>query len=207
MKRWLSRTLMLTGPLTLAGIIIPAATVPAGASPPPGQNLAAGSITSTAPHRNGLAVGPPASTTVVDNVNIPGLLSTGLTTDTAGTSGAYSKVTNVSASTSWSAGPTTYTLRLTANQVVSYCTANPLTSSGNIVKGVLTETAHTGSSTSTQVVNLPQLPATDQSYSYHGATVSLGFRPPNPDTLLTGGIDVQTPDQQLDIAITGCARP
>jgi hypothetical protein len=186
-----------------------AAAVPAAANSGPlvAQNVSAGSyappggIISSGP--NGLAASPPAAITVVPNTSIPGLLTTGTTTDTAGAATAYSKVTNVSAATSWAVGATTYTFTVSASQVTSACTVSPLAATAAITSGTLTETAQTGAQVTSQVLNLPQAPATGQTYAYHGGTVTLNVHVKFAG--LTGGILIQTPDQPLVIALTGCS--
>jgi hypothetical protein len=205
----------MAGSLAVAGGAFVVAAVPAAAGPPPPGNYAYGSWAPAGAIKgaqNGRAQAPPAETTVAYNVNIYGLLSTGTTTDTAGASSAYAKVTYPSASTSWTVGPTTYTLSLSASQVASYCTSKPLTSSVNIISGVLTETATdavTGVLESYQLFNLPQLPARNQTYSYNWGTVTLNHRVVlGGPTLETQGINVITSaGQKLVIAVTGCTPP
>jgi hypothetical protein len=197
------------GALALALGLTVTAAVPAvaGGGPLIAQNVAAGSfvppggIITSGP--NGLAASPPDATTVVPNTSIPGLLTTGTTTDTAGTATAYSKVTNVSAATSWAVGATTYTFKVSAHQVTSDCTVTPLAATAAITGGTLTETAQTGAQVTSQVLNLPQAPAKAHSYAYHGGTVTLNFHVKFAG--LTGGILIQTPDQPLAIAVTGCS--
>jgi hypothetical protein len=109
-------------------------------------------------------------------------------------------------------GPTTYTLSLSASQVATYCNDNSgtPTASVNIISGTLAETAVTtltGVQTGYQVLNLPQLPAIDQTYSYHGASVFLNAQSPPLGGLQTVGIYVNTPAPQLlFIAVTGCGE-
>jgi hypothetical protein len=210
MKRIRQSIATVAASLVLAGGITTQTVAPATASDQPpiaAQNFAAGSqapegTITTGPQ--GIAAAPPTATTVASNVSIPGLLRTGASNDTAGAGTAYSKVTAVAARASWTQGPTTYTLSISASQVTSHCTDSPLAGTGTITGGVLIETARTGSSTTTQVLNLPQL-ATGQTYIYHRGEVYLGYNLDYQGFLLTEGILVVVPDQILVIAITGCS--
>jgi hypothetical protein len=202
----------LAGPLAVITGILAAATVPAGATsadaPFIAQNVAAGSYAPSGAATggpNGLAASPPATTTVVNNVNINGLVSTGTTTGTADTTGAYAKVTNALASTSWTVGLTTYTFTVSAAQLTAVCTAVPLTAAAAITGGKLTETARTGAHVTSRIFNLPQLPAVGQAYPYNGGTVVLNDRVTFKSTTIAAAVGVHTPRQQLAIALTTCS--
>jgi hypothetical protein len=65
---------------------------------------------------------------MVPHVDIAGLLSTGLTLDTASTVAAYSRVTSVNAQMSGSG----HTLGLVASQVASTCNSGTDTASANL---------------------------------------------------------------------------
>jgi hypothetical protein len=191
----------------VAVFALPAAGAAGDPHPPlVAQNVAGGAFVPSGAVGNGpygIAASPPATTTVVPNVSIPGLLRTGTSTATAGAASAFAKVTNISASTSWNLGVTTYTLTLSAAQAASHCTVSPLAATAAITAGKLTETAQTGSQVSTQVIDLPQAPANGQVYAYNGGTVTLNFHVKFAG--LTGAILIDTPDQQLAIAVTGCS--
>jgi hypothetical protein len=134
---------------------------------------------------------------MVPNVNIAGLLTTGLTLDTASTVAAYSRVTSVTAQMSGSG----HTLRLTASQVASTCNSGTSTASANLINGVLTVD---GTSTV-----LPPHPTVGQSVTVGPATVTLN----NQSTVTSSGIADQavhihftgtSPAQDLYLAVTVC---
>jgi hypothetical protein len=207
MKRVSRSMLMLAGSLALAASGVVTAAAPAAALPPLssayGSQAPMGSFTGGP---NGLAESPPADTEVANNVNINGLLSTGTATDTAGTNWASAKVAYPLASTSWTAGLTTYSLSLSANQVTSSCngTGSSAGLSASIISGVLTETARTGATVTSQVLNLPRQPAVNQLYGYQGASVVLNNQTALVRTLDVEGITVETPAQTLSIAAASC---
>jgi hypothetical protein len=187
---------------TLLAGVPPAAATPAVSSAY-GSAAPAGTITG-GPH--GLAAGPAPQTTVVGNVTISGLLSTGRTIDTAGAAWSSAKVASPRASTSWTVGLTTYTVSLSANQVAASCNAGiPLAAlSASITGGALTETARAGAHATSQVFPLPQVPVVNQAYSFHGAMITLNGEGRLPGAVYAKGISVVTPAQTLDIAVATC---
>jgi hypothetical protein len=242
MRCLLRRTALLAASLALAGGALTAAAAPAAAAPaaaatrlPPSpsrpvpgslvpDNFAYGSravapfppggITSGP---NGLAESPPAQTTVVPSVGIDGQLSTGTSTSTAAPNSAYAKVTNVAASMSWTNGPTTYTLSVSASQITSSCVSDASTATRgpvSIVNGTLTETARTGSVVTSQVFNLPQQPARFRFYRFGHAPgvpgygqVTLNGAATLNGTVETTGLFMITPQDPVPtqvIAVTGC---
>ncbi len=117
------------------------------------------------------------------NVDIGGLLSTGLTLDTASTVAAYSRVTSVDAQMTGGG----HSLGLVASQVSSTCNSGALTASANLIKPVLTVD---GSSFA-----LPAHPSVDQTFTLAAGTVTLNDQIP-----ATGG---GTEDQAVHIHFTG----
>ncbi len=131
------------------------------------------------------------------NVDIGGLLSTGLTLDTASTVAAYSRVTSVDAQMTGGG----HSLGLVASQVASTCNSGTLTASANLIKPVLTVD---GTSFA-----LPAHPSVDQTFTVAAGTVTL-----NDQIAATGGgIEDQavhihftgtSPAQDLYLAVTVC---
>jgi hypothetical protein len=199
MNRLLTRVAAAAGSLALAGTVVGMAAVPAAAS------LTGGSSSYGASAPAGLTTAPPqglaASTgpalVFVRNVDIAGLLTTGLTLDTASTVAAYSRVTSVDAQMSGGG----HTLSLVASQVASTCNSGTLTASANLIKGVLTVD---GTSFA-----LPSHPTVGQSFTVSAGTVTL-----NNQILATGGgVEDQgvhihftgtSPAQDLYLAVTVC---
>jgi hypothetical protein len=208
MKRWFHAPVTIAASLALAGGAMSAATVPAAASGVHdnfayGAYAPTGAITS---RLHGLAESPPQETTVVANVDVSGLLSSGAAIDSALTSGSSSKIPHVRASTSWASNGTTYTFTLVAAQVASFCTNSSSSASAftRIFRGKLTESAQTGSTTATTVYHLPRRPSATHAYTYNGGTVTLNEQTVMHGMLETQGIAVTTPAQTLWIAVTGC---
>jgi alpha-tubulin suppressor-like RCC1 family protein len=155
----------------------------------------------TAPPQ-GLARSDGPVSVVARNVNISGLLATGLTRDTAGTLTAYSRVSSVSARVA--AGG--HSVSVTASQVSSTCRSDTLAASTSIVEGVLTVDG--------VLVHLPQHPAAGLSFPLGGGaqgTVTL-----NNQVTGSGGVEVQairvhftatSPAQDLLIAVSSCGAP
>src|SRR6266702_4100916 len=104
MNRLLTRVTAAAGSLALAGTVVvlaaaPAAATPSGGSSSYGASAPAG-LTTASPQGLALSTGP--ALVFQPNVNIAGLLTTGLTLDTASTVAAYSRVTSVNAQMSGS---------------------------------------------------------------------------------------------------------
>jgi hypothetical protein len=172
----------------------PAAALPSGGSSSYGASAPAG-LTTASPQ--GLAASTGPALVFVRNVNIAGLLTTGLTLDTASTVAAYSRVTSVNAQMSGSG----HTLSLVARQVASTCNSGTLTASANLIKGVLTVD---GTSFA-----LPSHPTVGQSFTSAAGTVTLN----NQIAATGGGVEDQavhihftgtSPAQDLYLAVTIC---
>ncbi len=208
MNRMFTGAVTLAGSLALAGGAIVATAMPAAAtSHPAPDNLAyatyapTGDINVSGP--NGVAEAPPATTTVDPNDSIAGVVRTGTTTDTAGTTTAYSKVPNASTNTfTWFSGSFTYTLKLAAALVSTNCNSDSLTAHANINSGTLTETSQFLSTTpvTTTVFNLSQHPVANQTYNFHGATVVVNDQTLVNSTLETQGVNLTVPDSDADSA-------
>src|SRR5580704_10705114 len=199
MNRLLTRVAAATGSLALAGTVVGMAAAPAaatltGGSSSYGASAPAG-LTTASPQ--GLAASTGPALVFVRNVNIAGLLTTGLTLDTASTVAAYSRVTSVNAQMSGSG----HTLSLVARQVASTCNSGTLTASANLIKGVLTVD---GTSFA-----LPSHPTVGQSFTVAAGTVTLNIQ----IAATGGGVEDQavhihftgtSPAQDLYLAVTIC---
>jgi hypothetical protein len=200
MNRLVTRVTAAAGSLALAGAAVMLAAVPAlaggssGGSSSYGASAPAGLITA-APQ--GLAVSTGPDLVFQRNVGIAGLLSTGLTLDTASTVAAYSRVTSVNAGMTGSG----HSIGLVASQVASTCNSGTLTASANLIKPVLTVDGRS--------IALPAHPAVDQALTFAAGTVTL-----NDQIAATGGgIEDQavhihftgtSPAQDLYLAVTVC---
>ena len=135
MNRLLTRVIAAAGSLALAGAAVMMAAAPAaaqtGGSSSYGASAPAGLITA-APQ--GLATSTGPALVFQRNVGIGGLLTTGLTLDTASTVAAYSRVTSVDAQMTGGG----HSLGLVASQVASTCNSGTRTASANLIKPVLT---------------------------------------------------------------------
>jgi hypothetical protein len=187
MNRLLTRVTAAAGSLALAGAAIMLAAAPAlagggssGGSSSYGASAPAGLITA-APQ--GLAVSTGPDLVIQRSVGIGGLLSTGLTLDTASTVAAYSRVTSVDAQMTGGG----HSLGLVASQVASTCNSGTRTASANLIKPVLTVD---GSSFA-----LPAHPSVDQTFTLAAGTVTLN----NQIGATGGGIE----DQAVHIHFTG----
>ena len=199
MNRLVTRVTAAAGSLALAGAAVMLAAVPAaaltGGSSSYGASAPAGLITA-APQ--GLAVSTGPDLVFQRNVDIAGLLSTGLTLDTASTVAAYSRVTSVDARMSGGG----HSIGLVASQVASTCNSGTLiTASANLIKPVLTVD---GTSFA-----LPAHPTAGQSFTTAAGTVTLNDQIP----ATGGGREDQavhihftgtSPAQDLYIAVTVC---
>jgi len=200
MNRLVTRVTAAAGSLALAGAAVMLAAAPALAGGGPsggssyGASAPAGLITA-APQ--GLAVSTGPDLVFQRNVDIGGLLSTGLTLDTASTVAAYSRVTSVDAQMTGGG----HSLGLVASQVSSTCNSGALTASANLIKPVLTVD---GSSFA-----LPAHPSVDQTFTLAAGTVTLNDQIP----ATGGGVEDQavhihftgtSPDQDLYLAVTVC---
>jgi hypothetical protein len=199
MNRLLIRVTAAAGSLALAGAAAtlaaaPAAALPGGGSSSYGASAPAG-LTTAPPQGLALSTGP--ALVFVHNVDIAGLLTTGLTLDTASTVAAYSRVTSVDAQMSGSG----HTLSLVASQVASTCNSGTLTASANLIKGVL--------SVDGTSFALPSHPTVGQSLTFAAGTVTLN----NQIAATGGGVEDQavhihftgtSPAQDLYLAVTIC---
>jgi alpha-tubulin suppressor-like RCC1 family protein len=220
MNRVLARAATIAGSLALAGGAVVAVSAPSAAGAAGvaaaqhaaaaddadgGGNSSYGSSAPmgpvTAPPQGLARSGGPVSV-IVRNVNISGLLTTGLTLDTASTFTAYSRVSSVSARVA--AGG--HSVSVTAGQVSSTCRSDTLAASTSIIDGVLTVDG--------VLVHLPQHPAAGLSFPLDGGedgTVTL-----NNQITGSGGVEVQairihftatSPAQDLLIAVSSCSSP
>ena len=199
MNRLLTRVTAAAGSLALAGTVVvlaaaPAAATPSGGSSSYGASAPAG-LTTASPQGLALSTGP--ALVFQPNVNIAGLLTTGLTLDTASTVAAYSRVTSVNAQMSGSG----HSIGLVASQVASTCNSGTSTASANLISPVLTVD---GTSFA-----LPSHPTVGQSFTFSAGTVTLN----NQISATGGGVEDQavhihftgtSPAQDLYIAVTVC---
>jgi putative Ig domain-containing protein len=199
MNRLVTRVTAAAGSLALAGAAVVLAAVPAaatltGGSSSYGASAPAG-LTTAAPQ--GLAASTGPALVFQQNVNIAGLLTTGLTLDTASTVAAYSRVTSVNAQMSGSG----HSIGLVASQVASTCNSGTLTASANLIKPVLTVDG--------SAIALPAHPTVGEVLTFAAGTVTLN----NQIAATGGGIEDQavhihftgtSPAQDLYIAVTVC---
>jgi hypothetical protein len=199
MNRLVTRVTAAAGSLALAGAAIVLAAVPAAATLTGGSSsygaVAPAGLTTAPPQ--GLAASTGPTMQYQENVDIAGLLTTGLTLDTASTAAAYSRVTSVDAQMSGSG----HSIGLIASQVASTCNTGTLTASANLIKPVLTVD---GSS-----IALPAHPTEDESLTFAAGTVTLNDQIP----ATGGGVEDQavhihftgtSPAQDLYLAVTVC---
>jgi len=197
MNRLLAKITAAAGSLALVGAVVVLAASPAaanltGGSSSYGASAPAGTTTASP---QGLATSTGPVLVFQNNVNIAGLLTTGLTLDTASTVAAYSRVTSVNAQISGGG----HSIGLVASQVASTCNSGTLTASANLIRPVLTVD---GSS-----IALPAHPTVGQSFTYSAGTVTL-----NNQIAATGGgvedqavhIHFSSPAQDLYLAVTTC---
>ncbi len=194
-----TRVTAAAGSLALAGAAVVLAAVPAaatltGGSSSYGASAPAG-LTTASPQ--GLAASTGPTEAYQENVDIAGLLTTGLTLDTASTVAAYSRVTSVDAQMSGGG----HSVGLVASQVASTCNSGTLTASANLIKPVLTVD---GTS-----IALPAHPTQDEVLTFSAGTVTLNDQIP----ATGGGIEDQavhihftgtSPAQDLYLAVTVC---
>jgi hypothetical protein len=233
MKRLLAGAVTLAGSLALSGAMV-AAAAPSGAvtgshaSHPVSRkapvhhkarpdNASFGSYAPTGPitsGQNGLATAPPPESLIFHNVNIPGLLTTGTTLDTASDLTAYSRVASPSTATMvWTTGGITYTLSFSASQVSSWCRSDDqFAADSGIVSGAIVETETTNTVPpvrTTHIVHVPQHPLPGTTYTFDGATVIV-----NDQTIALNGVQTveavditapTAPAQTLQIANTVCS--
>jgi Putative Ig domain len=200
MNRLLTRVTAAAGSLALTGAAVMMAAAPALAG---GGSSGGSSYGSSAPAGlitaapQGLAVSTGPALVFQRNVDIGGLLSTGLTLDTASTVAAYSRVTSVDAQMTGGG----HSIGLVASQVASTCNSGTRTASANLIKGVLTVD---GTS-----IALPSHPGVGQSLTFAAGTVTLN----NHIAATGGGIEDQavhihftgtSPAQDLYLAVTVC---
>jgi hypothetical protein len=199
MNRLLTRATAAAGALALAGAAAtlaaaPAAAQPTGGSSSYGASAPAGPATAVP---QGIAASTGPTEVLQQNVDIAGLLTTGLTLDTASTAAAYARVASVNARLSGGG----HTMSLTASQVSSTCNNGTSSASANLIKPVLTVD---GSS-----MALPMHPTADQTFTFAAGTVTL-----NDLIAATGGGNEDqavhihftgtSPAQDLYIAVTVC---
>jgi Putative Ig domain len=200
MNRLFTRVAAAAGSLALAGTAVVMAAAPSaatltGGSSSYGAAAPAGAITAVP---QGLAASTGPTQTFQSNVDIAGLLTTGLTLDTASTVAAYSRVTSVHAQISGVA----HSISLTASQVSSTCNiSSTATASANLIKPVLTVDG--------TPIALPAHPTPGQSFSFTGVgTVTLNTQ----TAVHSTGIEDQavhihftaSPAQDLYLAVTVC---
>ena len=203
MNRLLTAVIATGGSLALAGGVLvttamPAAAGPAGGNSSYGASAPAGPVTAV-PQALAQQTGPTLQ--FVSNVNISGLLSTGLTLDTASSLAAFSRVTSVNAQMSGGG----HTVSLVARQVSSTCRSDTGAASANLIGGVLTANG--------TAINLPNHPTVDQSFSFTGGTVTLNNQIPAHGS---GSVEDQavhlhftgtSPAQDLYIGVSVCNNP
>ncbi len=199
MNRLLTRATAAAGALALAGTAATLAAVPAaatltGGSSSYGASAPAG-LTTAVPQ--GIAASTSPTEVLEQNVDIAGLLTTGLTLDTASTVAAYARVASVHAQLSGGG----HTMSLTANQVSSTCNNGTSTASSNLINPVLTVD---GSS-----MALPTHPTSDQTFTFAAGTVTLNDLIPatgggNEDQAVHIHFTGTSPAQDLYIAVTVC---
>jgi hypothetical protein len=197
MNRLLTKITAAAGSLALAGAVVVLAAVPAAA------NLTGGSSSYGASAPTGLTTAPPqglATSTgpalvIQHAIEIPGLLRTGLTLDTASSVAAYSRVASVDAQISGGG----HSIGLVASQVASTCNSGTLTASANLIKPVLRVD---GAS-----MALPAHPTEGESFTFAAGTVTLN----NQIAATGGGVEDQavhihftSPSQDLYLAVTTC---
>ena len=157
MNRLLTAVIAAGGSLALAGGVLLTTAMPAAAGAPAGGNSSygasapAGPVTA-APQALAQQTGPTLQ--FVSNVDISGLLSTGLTLDTASALAAFSRVTSVDAGVSFGG----QTVSLVARQVSSTCRSDTRTASANLIGGVLTVNG--------TAINLPSHPTADETFTF-----------------------------------------
>ena len=204
MNRRLTRVTAAAGSLALAGAAVWLAAVPAaatlnGGGPSSGGSSSYGASAAgpTTASPQGLAVSTGPALVFQRNVGIDGLLTTGLTLDTASIVAAYSRVTSVDAQMTGGG----HSIGLVASQVASTCNSGTRTASANLIKPVLTVD---GASFA-----LPAHPSVDQSLTVAAGTVTLN----NQIGATGGGIEDQavhihftgtSPAQDLYLAVTVC---
>src|SRR5437016_14593950 len=135
MNRLFTRVTAAAGSLALAGTVAVLACAPAAAALTGGSHSygapAPAGLTTASPQ--GLATSTGPALVFLRDVDIAGLLSTGLTLDTASTVAAYSRVTSVDAQMSGGG----HSIGLVASQVASTCNSGTSTASANLISPVL----------------------------------------------------------------------
>jgi hypothetical protein len=187
MNRLLTAVIAAGGSLALGAGVLVMTAMPAAAAPPPtggnssyGASAPAGPVTAV-PQALAQQTGPTLK--FVSNVDISGLLSTGLTLDTASALAAFSRVTSVNAGFSFAG----QTVSLVAKQVSSTCRSDTHTASANLIRGVLTVNG--------TVINLPNHPTADETFTFGGVTVTLN----NQFAAAGGGVE----DQAVHLQVGG----
>jgi hypothetical protein len=199
MNRLLTRATAAAGALALAGAGLaltaaPAAAQLTGGSSSYGASAPAG-LTTAIPQGIAASTGP--AQVFQQNVDIAGLLTTGLTLDTASSAAAYARVTNVDAQLSGGG----HTMTLTANQVSSTCNNGSDTASANLINPKLTVDGST--------IALPMHPTEGQTFTSAAGTVTLNDVIPatssgNEDQAVHIHFTGTSPAQDLYIAVTVC---
>ena len=202
MNRLFTAVIAAGGSLALAGAALVTTAMPAAAGPAGGNSSygasALGPVTAV-PQALAQETGPTLQ--FVSNVDISGLLSTGLTLDTASSLAAFSRVTSVNAQMSGGG----HTVSLVARQVSSTCRSDTGAASANLIQGVLTANG--------TAINLPSHPSVGQSFSFTGGTVTMNNQIPAHGS---GSVEDQavhvhftgtSPAQDLYIGVSVCNNP
>ena len=199
MNRLLTRATAAAGALALAGAGLaltaaPAAAQLTGGSSSYGASAPAG-LTTAIPQGIAASTGP--TQVYQQNVDIAGLLTTGLTLDTASSAAAYARVNSVDAQLSGGG----HTMTLTANQVSSTCNNGSDTASANLINPKLTVDGST--------IALPMHPTEGQTFTSAAGTVTLNDVIPatssgNEDQAVHIHFTGTSPAQDLYIAVTVC---
>ena len=194
MNRLLTAVIAASGSLGLAGSILVTTAMPAAAGPSAGGNSSygasapAGAVTA-APQALAKQTGPTLQ--FVSNVDISGLLSTGLTLDTASALAAFSRVTSVDTGVSFAG----QTVSLVARQVSSTCRSDTRTASANLIGGVLTVNG--------TAINLPNHPTADETFILRGVRVTLN----NQFSVTGGGVEDQAVHLHVATPTAGRGTP
>jgi hypothetical protein len=175
MKRGMTGVIKIAGSLAMAGGLIAMAAMPAAAAAPnEAYGAAATGLISASPL--GLATYPGTSPVTVANVNIAGLLTTGVVTDTAGPTTASSAVASIAATLSALAS-------LGATAVTSSCNFNTTTGT---VSGTADITGGAVHVLGLPVITLAAHPARNTTVSVPGiATITLNKHTTAGDGTLT----------------------
>jgi hypothetical protein len=175
MKRTIRGAIKVASSLGLAGGILVAAALPAAAASPNRSNaVEATGLISVSPQAE--ATFPGTSPVTVANINLVGLVSTGVVTDTAGATSASSHIDDASA-------PLTRTSGLSATTITSSCSFNTNTA---VVSGTASITGGVVKVLGVTVLTLASNPAPNTTVTVPGvATITLNRQTTALDGTLT----------------------